>query len=357
MGKSGSSGRHVRARNESPLFYTPPADEKFPDLEGFFDDEGQGASGGATSNAGYHGRMPACLPANSVSNPPAQKKGHRILECFPLDPASLGPPYSDTQLLEADLWDCGLENLHLSMAPTGGSLTSFVDPFKTRESHLRTLTSPKTTATLLTTVKPKPFHNFQSLGSFAGYATNEEEEQERTPVRRIDKARPKKVIAYKSAETIASSSSGEPKPDQSQSQHSLNKRGTLAKPSKRVQESSSHLSPNVSKLNRNTISKRRSQMTYDRRGNGNAARQNGATAQKRARSPTNMLTNKKRPNTKGGFIVDDSESEPEDDDMQVTDKRHIRSRPAPPELAPKKPPLAWHHSPPETSTEIASSRF
>jgi hypothetical protein len=352
MVDSRSSGRHVRARNESPLFCTPSADEVPIDLDRLFDDgeEEEDVGSPAMPDVVDDSPVPICHPTYPQSSQPTQKKGPRVLACFPLDLASAGPVYSDTQLLAADLWGCD------NMAPTGSSLTSFVDPFngisaternhlprsKTGQPHLETLISPKTTSTSSTTGNPKPSQNLQSVGSFTGYATREdEEESERPPVRPPKKAHPKKSTVYKSAEVIASSSGSDSDLGHSQSPRFPLQRTAPAKLSKQSNASSSHRSLTAGKPNRNPPSEKRSKMAYDRRGNGNgsASKKSGIVSQKRPRSPTAMIANKRRPNTKGGFVVDDSESEVEEQHSQIEDEDDIRLKSVSPKPLPKQPPI------------------
>jgi hypothetical protein len=172
MVDSHSSGCHVGARREYPLFCNLSAEEESIDLDCLFGDEDDEEDVGAPaiSSVVVDSLIPICHPTYPHSHQPVQKESF-LVQSFPLYLASAVPAYLDAQSLDTDMWDCDLAADWCSnIAPTGGPLTSSVDPFdgvstrertylpgsKTGQSYLKTLITPKTTPTLLTTSNTKP---------------------------------------------------------------------------------------------------------------------------------------------------------------------------------------------------------
>jgi hypothetical protein len=162
-------------------------------------------------------------------------------------------------------------------------------------------------------------------------------------VRPPEKARSKKSLVYKSAAVIASSSSSDSDPGYSQSTQLCIQQAALAKSPKRVHASFSHGSPTAGNPNCVPTSKKRPKMIYDRRANGNTFKQSSTAAQKRLRSPTAVTANKKRQHKKGGFLVDDSESEAEEQHNQTKDEGDSCFKSVCPKPVPKQPPVGRRH--------------
>ncbi|CAG5178383.1 uncharacterized protein ALTATR162_LOCUS8673 [Alternaria atra] len=176
------------------------------------------------------------------------------------------------------------------MSPTNGSLTLFDDPFdndqakqrnhlsgdKLYESRHTNPISPTTIPSSISRTNTRPVQASQSLGQLAGYATSEEDEPEEVLIQGAKKGRPKWTIVYKSAELVTSDSS---EFETSTSlKHHKRAVGTVPHPASR-----SKLDDRTRKM-RNMSTKK---------------------------SPTSALASSsiaKRPNTKGGFVVD-SESD------------------------------------------------
>ncbi|KAG9189218.1 hypothetical protein G6011_06086 [Alternaria panax] len=218
------------------------------------------------------------------------------------------------------------------MCPANRPLTLYDDPSDDRgrhrnhpsgdDSHKSLYTnqvSPTLIPSSISTTKPRPTQGSQSLGQLAGYATSQEE-LETALAQDAKIGQPKKTIVYKSAEFVGSDSSegkaSRPLPRQARS---LRTSASL-KHHKRAMGTVPHLASH-SKLDSQT-------------------RKKNMTANKRSTSALASPSMEKRPNTRGGFVMDsESDSEGSDGSDRVNNSYQSRSsvRPLP---RPTEPPLS-----------------
>jgi hypothetical protein len=218
------------------------------------------------------------------------------------------------------------------MALTNSSLTSLNDESSANKSnhlshkklcnsHPAASHSPKVAELLTSTTKPTSTQGFQSLGQLAGYATSDENESKERLIPRAKKRQPRKAIALRSVEIVASDSSesdtGRHPPSQSHSPH------TSVGQRKQLQTSTPvrHHNRAAGIVTRNKTDSK-------------AGKKKNMTAKRRPHSPLASSSTTKRPNTKGGFIVtssDESDTEGSDESDQDDCKHVDQSRSSAPQ--------------------------
>jgi hypothetical protein len=321
------SGR-FRERNESAIFYTPSPDESPVNLTGPLDDDNEDA-------------VSTGFPGGAV-----HLRGRTSPEGSPRAVQSFGFPTSDSISLICS--DFTFSNFELKksvseqmkhsqqdrssiMGFTTSSLTSFHDESsanksnrfshtKLGNSHPAASHSPKVAESLISTRKPTSTQSFQSLGQLAGYATSDENESKEILIPRAKKRQPRKPIALRSVEIVASDSSesdtGRHPLSQSHSPH------TSVGKHKKLQASTPvrHHNRAAGIVTRNKTDSKTGNMK-------------NMTTKRRPHSPLASSSTTKRPNTKGGFVVtssDESDTEGSDESDQDDCKHVDQSRsPAP----------------------------
>ncbi|KAF1831252.1 hypothetical protein BDW02DRAFT_62130 [Decorospora gaudefroyi] len=331
-----ANGCHVYQNNESPLFCTPPTEERSGDPGSPSDDDEEDAV--SLSAAGI-----ASCERNPIYNSEHVHFQNDETENFSINSPFSTSSYPESQPGRALQCDYGQLDRYPNMESTGGPLTS-IHSFKyvsatehnypsdgeINKSHQATATLPMTTSTSLNVTEPKPARYIPSQSHITGYATSEDYEKI-APLRRTKTInRAKKPTAYKSAEKVVSDSSSESNLARSHSQRPRNRGAAPAKPFKRPRNIVSQRPPPVGKPSSDHTPRKPSTLAYNHSGSDDSTRKSNISTKKRPRPVTNMVAGHKRPNTKGGFLIDDSESEAEEYDNQIDDECDIYSRQAAP---------------------------